>query len=438
MRHRSNNLKELKTRAAAKLGGGGYFRRTSLMQALILLLPLIWLACSNDRDPQKIRPRQLQDVPAQRLAYTFRPDTDAPPDIAPDENTKLAAIQQDFDARRTDDVLIRTVASPDGQRALALYSTTAESGPSFHIDLYAADGKFLRNLTPPNLAGVFPDSVLWSGDGERIAFIGRRNQMPAPSPTPLDDIPELPSASPLPVAAPSPSVAPAFGLIALFNTEQIYLCNRDGFDLKPLTTREGLIYFALSWAPNGQTLAALACKESEWEAREREYKTPAGRPRLISVDGKERLLDDMLAEAPPVWSPDSSKIATAFSPPAETAFEVDIGIYDAASKAPTQARIHLRGQLLAASAAFDERPSTSTPKTPSPLRTSRAPQPTPTPTPQINAVPASYNPIVRLEWPVPEKLYVETAYVSVRSEIIKTWSRWHQLTLSPQAAVLSR
>jgi len=48
----------------------------------------------------------------------------------------------------------------------------------------------------------------------------------------------------------------------------------------------------------------------------------------------------------------------------------------------------------------------------------------------------SFNPIVRLEWPASEKLYIETAYVSVRSELIKTFSRWHLLVLSPQAAVL--
>ena len=54
------------------------------------------------------------------------------------------------------------------------------------------------------------------------------------------------------------------------------------------------------------------------------------------------------------------------------------------------------------------------------------------------ALPVSFNPVVRLEWPVPEKLYAETAYVSLRSELIKTFSRWHLLTLSPQAAVLKR
>src|SRR5207245_6283713 len=124
----------------------------------------------------------------------------------------------------------------------------------------------------------------------------------------------------------------------VFNTEQIYLCNRDGYDLKPLTTREGLIYFALGWAPDNHALVALACKESEWDAREKEFKTPAGRPRLITLDGQERLLDDALPEAPPAGSPDSAKF-----PPA---FAFDLGTYDAAGKRPTQSAIALRGRCL--------------------------------------------------------------------------------------------
>jgi len=56
----------------------------------------------------------------------------------------------------------------------------------------------------------------------------------------------------------------------------------------------------------------------------------------------------------------------------------------------------------------------------------------------IGGLPVSFNPVVRLEWPTPDKLYVETAYVSLRSELIKTFARWHLITLSPQAAVLKR
>jgi hypothetical protein len=214
---------------------------------------------------------------------------------------------------------------------------------------------------------------------------------------------------------------PAFPAVATFSTEQIYVCNRDGYDLRPLTTRDGLIYFALSWAPDGHALAALACKESEWDAREREYKTPAGRPRVISLDGQERLLDDEPAQASPVWSPDSAKIATAFS--------VDIGIYDAAGKAPTQARIVLRERMLTASAAFDEKSAAK--KSPDPSKANTTSSST------TSGVPVSFNPIVRIEWPVPEKLYVQTGYLDLRN-LMPTFSRWHLLTLSPQALVLGK
>ena len=178
-----------------------------------------------------------------------------------------------------------------------------------------------------------------------FAFVGRKSAAAQPSPTPLDLQPEpiLPSASPVPTA----TIAPVFAPLAVFNTEQVYVCNRDGFDLRPLTTRDGLIYFGLAWAPDSHALAALACKENEWEAREKGFKTPAGRPRLIMIEGAERLLDDQLAEAPIVWSPDSSKVATAF--------ESDIGVYDAANKSPTQARIKLNETLLTASASYEEK-----------------------------------------------------------------------------------
>jgi WD40-like Beta Propeller Repeat len=399
-------------------------RSAMFVPLLSIVLLLSALACRTDSGSQGVRPRQLRDVPARRLAFTFQADVDLPQGLLTEESKIVPAIQDDFDKRHPDYALSRTVVSPDNQRALALYNTTDEPSQTFRIALYSADGNFLRDVTPPELAVVFQDSVAWSADGSFIAFVARKSLQAEPSPTPIEqtEIPRpFPSASPVPTA----TVAPAFAPVAVFNTEQVYLCNRDGYDLKPLTTRDGLIYFALSWAPDTHALVALACKESEWQAREKEFKTPAGRPRLISLDGDERLLDDALAEAPPVWSPDSSKVATAFG--------VDIGIYDAASKAPTQARIELRERLLAASARFDEK---SAPAKSKPADSPNKAGATPTNTPPVVTLPFSFNPIVRIEWPSPEKLYIETAYISVRSELIKTFSRWHLLVLSPQAAVL--
>jgi hypothetical protein len=377
-------------------------------------------ACSSILDKQRdVRPLVLRDVPASRLAYRFDADVALPDNIATgDANDKIEAIQIDFDTRRQNDALLRTVRSPDGQRALVLYGTENEPSQAFRIDLYSADGAFVRNLTPPDLSCVFAETVSWSPDGNFITFIAHKSVKPTPSPTPPGTNPPELDASPL------PSVAPAFAPVSVFNTEQIYICDRDGFDLKPLTSREGLIYFYLAWSPDNQALVALACREGEWDAREREHKLPTGRPRLITLDGNERLLDDGLTEALPVWSPDASKVATAF--------DTDVMIYDAGGAKPTQARIRLRDALLTASRVHEEKTSSANKPSNSNGNDNQAGGSSPT-----SSLPASFNPIVRLEWTSPETLYFQTAYVRLFSnEPINTFQRWHLLTLSPQAAIL--
>ena len=399
--------------------------------------------CKSITQKQDVRPLVLRDVPAQRLAYRFEPDITVQSEIQKNEPVeRLAPILTDFESNRSDHALLRTVTSPDGQRALALYSTEEDARQTFRIDMYAADGKFLRNLTPPSLSCVFPETVAWSSDGNFITFIARKSVLPTLSPTPPPGA-ELPETEP----SPSPSVAPAFPAIQTFTTEQIYICNRDGFDLKPLTTRDGLIYFYLSWAPDSHALVALACKEDEWDAREKAFRLPAGRPRLISLDGKERLLDDQLTECLPAWSPDSSKVGTAF--------ETDLAIYDAGGNRPTQARIALREALLKASVDYEEKNSKKKESGEGKGSASRhdrrrtdgsstlsilafqgtEDQASQNSLPQTS--PPSFNPIVRMEWPSPETVYIQTAYVRVyTNETINTFQRWHRLTLSPQAAVL--
>jgi hypothetical protein len=311
--------------------------------------------------------------------------------------------------------------SPDGRRVLALYGTTDEPGSVFRIDLFNSDGEFLRNLIPPDLSCVFPETVTWSPDGNYINFIARKRVMPSPSPTPPNEPEPDPLASPLP----SPSVAPAFAPVASFNTEQIYICNRDGYDLKPLTSRDGLIFFYFVWAPDGHAMAALACKEDEWNARERQYKLPAGRPRLIAPDGTERLLDDGMTEALPVWSPDASKVATAF--------DTDVAIYDAGGKTPTHGRVPLAEQLIAASVVYEQRTAT---RKASDANSNSAASPTPVAS-SASTTPPSFNPIIRLEWRRPEALFFQTAYVRLMpNETINTFQRWHLLSLSAQAAIL--
>ena len=381
---------------------------------------LLGASCESVLERQRdVRPLQLRDVPAQRLAYRLEPDVTLPEEIkTEDSNDKIEAIQIDFDTRRQGDALIRTVRSPDGQRALVLYGTADEPSQTFRIDIYSAEGNFLRNLTPPELSCVFPETVAWSPDGNFITFIGHKGATPTPTPTPPGGVmPEPPETiEPLP----NPSVAPAFGFVPLFSTEQIYICNRDGYDLKPLTSREGLIYFYASWAPDSHALVAMACRESEWDTRERAFKLPTGRPRLINLDGSERLLDDELTEALPVWSPDSSKVATGF--------DADVMIYDAATNKPTQARVRLREALIAASRAYEAKTAGTGKDGNADSAGNTQPE---------SAIPASFNPIIRLEWPTPERLYFETAYVRlIPNDPITSFQRWHLLVLSPQAAIL--
>jgi hypothetical protein len=396
---------------------------TSASRLAILVLLTFATGCKSVIERQDVRPRILRDVPARNLAYRLNTDVSPPATNFEDATDKFEAVANDFSAKRENDALIRTVVSPDGRRVLAVYGTADEPGSTFRIDLYNSDGQFLRNLIPPDLSCVFPETVTWSPDGNFINFIAHKRVAPSPTPTPPNAPEPDPEASPMP----SPSIGPIFPPVASFSTEQIYICNRDGYDLKPLTARDGLIYFYFVWAPDGHAMAALACKEDEWNARERQFKMPAGRPRLIAPDGTERLLDDNLTDALPVWSPDNSKIATAF--------DTDIAIYDAGGKTPTQGRLPLAEPLIAASVVYEQRTATRRVNA-----NGNANSPAPSPTAEASpspGVPAAYNPIVRLEWRGPETLYFQTAYVRLMpNETINTFQRWHQLTLSAQAAIL--
>jgi hypothetical protein len=429
------------------------------LTAALLAVACLAAGCRQVKDAAglSVAPKALRDVPSERLSFRFEPDVSEeslPESLRQDETEEpLAAIKQAFETQRTNDALIRTVLDPTRQRALALYGTGETSGSStdFRIDLYSAEGQFLRNVLPADLTGVFPAEVAWSPDGQRILFIGIRNPTLSASPTPVETAPAppdlkeqpLPDVSPLP----TPTIAPIIPSVQTFKTEQVYTGDRDGFNLRPLTSREGLIYFQLAWSPDGQQLAALACKEDEWNARRDQGLLPAGRPRLITLDGQERLLDDRLTDVQPVWSPDASKVATAF--------EYDVAVYDAAGSQPTGGGLPLREPLRAASVEYDARvfkkgepgaqanaksgAKSNAPKQGAQSDASQA-------TPNSNAstgeqVLISLNPFVRLEWTEPETIYAQTAFVHFyRNELLPTfkYTRWHRIHIYPQAAVLTR
>ncbi|HJQ33672.1 MAG TPA: hypothetical protein VJ866_15925 [Pyrinomonadaceae bacterium] len=390
-----------------------------------------------------VAPKSLADVPADRLAFRFEPDVaegELPERLRRDEAEEpLAAVKTAFETERPADALIRTVADPTGQRALALYGTS-ETDTDFRIDLYSTTGQFIRNVLPQDLTGVFPAEVAWSPDGTQILFSGVRNPALAASPTPIDTAPVPPDLSqtsePVPGGSPlpSPTVAPIIPSTQTFRTEQVYVGDRDGYNLRPLTQREGLIYFQLAWAPDGRQVAALACKEDEWEAQRAAGTLHAGRPRLVTLEGQERLLDDRSTPVAPVWSPDGTKVATAF--------DYDVAVYDALGSAPTGAGLSLQEPLHAASVEYDTRvfKKAEPQGKAAPPPSKAAPQPNAA-QPSGGEVLISLNPIVRLEWTEPATIYAQTAFVRFyANDPLPTfkYTRWHRIRLSPQAAVLGR
>jgi hypothetical protein len=311
------------------------------------------------------------------------------------------------------------------------------------VRLWRPDGAPIRTIKP-EAGAVF--KVAWSPDGSNILFSGVRTPTPPAPPEPPGLAPAPPDLSPSPAvpneAQPAPTAAPIIPSTQTFRTEQVYVGDRDGYNLRPLTQREGLIYFQLEWSPDGQQVAALACREDEWEARRNEGLLPAGRPRLVTLEGQERLLDDRATPVAPVWSPDGTKVATAF--------DYDVAVYDALGSAPTGAGLSLSEPLRTASVEYDTRvfkkaepQGKGAPQGKAAPQGKSAPQPN---APQPNAAqPAggdvliSMNPFVRLEWTEPATLYAQTAFVRFYSnDPLPTfkYTRWHRIRLSPQAAVL--
>jgi hypothetical protein len=422
--------------------GGGFVRSRGGVRAAALLLAALLAAapaCRSIRETTglSVVPKSLRDVPAERLAFRFEPDAaeeKLPEHLRRDEAEEPAvAIRTAFETQRPSDALIRTVVDPSGQRALALYGTS-ETDTDFRIDLYGTTGQFIRNVLPADLTGVFPEEVAWSPDSSSILFSGVRTPAPQTTPEPTGPAPPPPDLAPpavgvAPDAQPAPTAAPLIPSTQTFRTEQVYVGDRDGYNLRPITAREGLIYFKLAWSPDGQQVAALACKEDEWEAQRREGNPHAGRPRLVTLEGQERLLDDRATPVAPAWSPDGSKVATAF--------EYDVAVYDAGGGRPTGAGLSLREPLRAASAEYDARVFKKSEPTAKDVAQPKS-QPPP-PQPPTESVLISLNPFVRLEWVEPETIYAQTAFVHIyHDEPVFKYPRWHVLHVSPQAAVLGR
>jgi len=382
----------------------------------------------------------MRDVPAVRLNYRYEADVPAPtlnPKSAEDRNP---SVQSDFDTNRPQEMLERTLTSPDKKRVLAIYRQVADLSSEFRLDIYTAEGKVLKKITAETMAVHFPDTIVWSPDSSAVAFVAMLRATVSLTPTAATPSPVTsasdPSANIEPTMTPAaPTPAAPTGILT-FRTEQLYICNADGGALKALTQNEGLIYFYYVWSPDSTMLAALATTAREWHYLEvisgnkGEAMVPLGRPRVIEKNGRERRLDDNLTAVQPVWSPDSAKIADAF--------ETQIRIYDANGTTPTQAAIPLKNQLLLSAQAYDREQARIAANSVADPNTTSTPMPEqPSTTLPDEKQLVSYNPIVEVAWTAEDLLYAKTAYLKrMKNEAdnVTSFSRWHRLILSPQIA----
>lgn len=411
-------------------------------------------ACSTQKMPSGGGlPATLKDLPSVRLNFRYEADIPAPETA---EKTgaeeRSAAVLADFDQNRPQEIVDRTVTSPDGKRVAVVYHQATDLPSEFRLDMYAADGKVIKKVTSDLMAVHFPDTIRWSPDSTSLAFLAMlRGASAEPAADDPNKVELVPAATPVANAAanvvagedananvaansavaPAPTLEAPTGILT-FRTEQLYLCDADGGGTKPVTQNEGFIYFYYVWAPDSSALAALAAHAREWRDDERRADatgsifTPLGRPRVIEKNGRERRLDDTRTTVQPVWSPDSAKVAAAF--------EHQVRIYDALGTNPTQAAIPLRNPLLISSQAYDQAQAqqlNADPNAPAANTNTVAPSTLPDPSTLV-----SFNPIAMLNWSSPDILNFETAYVKrMKNEADSATSfvRWHRLILTPQA-----
>jgi hypothetical protein len=422
----------------------------------------------------------LRNVPALRLNYRYEPDVPPPPqanEATPTEERNPAVVA-DFDGNRPQEILDYTVTSPDKQKVVAVYHEVMDLSTEYRLDMYSSDGKPLKKITHAGMAVHFPGTIRWSPDSTSVAFVAMVRLGNATNTQTEGNLSSNDSNSDAeiiadantenangeqtgntetPIAEATPPVEEAQPVLT-FRTEQLYLCDANGNDLKPITQNEGLIYFYFVWSPDSSALAALAVRQVEWKVWEYQANQsgqafkPAGRPRIVEKNGRERLLDDNLTFVYPVWSPDSAKVAAGF--------DKQIRIYDAIGDAPTQAAIPLRNQLIISSKAYDETKKEElgvknlNAETNSEANEPKKEEKKETANTNVNAntnanlppgvLPdeanlVSFNPIVNLIWTEEAMLYFETAYIREFKESannVRSYSRWHRLIFSPQAVVL--
>ncbi len=432
-----------------------------LMTALVLTVAAA--GCSEPPpEPESGLPASLRGVPAVMLNYVYEADVPAPEAEVTEQASGIdPAVLAHFELNRQDEIVDRTVVSPDKRRVLAIYHRNGDLPAEFRLDMYTADGVLLNKITPDVMAVHFPDTIVWAPDSTTVAFVamiraaqdeteGSGTQTRPPDVATPEETPADPAAEATPEGEVPPAGTPAveatpeapIGVLA-FRTEQLYLADADGANVRPITQNEGLMYFYYVWSPDSTMLAALAATAREWQylqslaERNGEIFVPLGRPRIVERNGRERRLDDALTAVRPVWSPDSAKVATGF--------DTQIRIYDATGANPTQAAVPLRNALLISSQAFDRSQAEQLDAPPDANVEANANAETNTnaqkPEGTTGTLPdpatlVSFNPIVDLDWTSEQILYFQTAFIKRmvnEADSVTSFPRWHRLIFSPQA-----
>lgn len=423
--------------------------RSSLIIATAVAVVFSAACQSSDFKNSNNASAAMRDIPSVRLGFRYEPDVPAP--TTANQATRSEeldpAVRADFDGNRAEDILGRTIASPDKKRILVAYSRSADMRDTFRLDMYSGDGKFLRRVSPDSMAVDFLDSIVWSPDSSSVAFVaitrvGGSSLSAPPTNANTNSNVSLPASDtnantePTPESQPTGTPQPpAPPNVLTFRTEQIYICNSEGADVKPLTQTENLIYYYFVWSPDSSMLAALATRLDEWRYlmavanQAGEKFVPSGRPRIIEKNGRERSLDDSPTRVHPVWSPDSAKVAVAFDKPAQ------IRVYDAVGTNPTQAAIPLRNPLLISSQAYDRAKDAQTDPNSNvaPAVDANAAQNVTTLPDETTLI--SFQPIIALDWSVDNNLYFQTGYVREYLNVAEdrfSSLRWHRLILSVQ------
>ncbi len=463
------------------------FYKTSAKLILVVLALLATACPENAVKKEEEKPKApLSEIPAQLLNYRFEADVPAPSDEKKQNADQInEAVRLDFDNNRPQEMLDKALISPDSKRVLAVYHKIGDLQTEFRLDMYSAEGKLLSKITHEEMAVHFPDTIVWAPDSQNVAFVamvrGRTDPLSGiedpkkegenknsntntkaevvetadgNTNTNTETNTESNTNTEATNSDTGDSLEPPKDVIT-FRTEQIYICNADGGDVKPLTQNEGLIYFYFTWAPNSSALAALATPITEWRIRKQRMGNagylfvPMGRPRLVEKNGRERLLDDFGTYVHPVWSPDSAKVAVAYNK--------QVRIYDAVAARPTQAAIPLRNDLLLASRKYDEKlkteessntntenSNTETPKENN-ANSQNANANLPVNQPE-SALPnpntlVSFNPIINLDWLQADLLYLQTGFVrdmQIEAESVRSYLRWHRLILSSQVKTINK